>query len=101
MVDRDDDLKLGLRSSAIFFGRADVVVVMVCYGLYLMAMAAVGYRAGLGGFFWAAWTIALALAARHYRLIHTRSREGCLNAFLQSHWLGFVLLIGVVGGSGA
>ncbi len=96
MVDRDDDLKLGLRSSAVLFGRADVAAVMFCYGVFLGAMAWVGYTAGLGAPYFLGWGVAVLCALHHYKLIRTRQRETCFRAFLHNHWLGFALFAGVV-----
>jgi 4-hydroxybenzoate polyprenyltransferase len=101
MVDRDDDLKIGMKTSAITLGRADVAVVMLCYASYLAIWGAV-LAARLP-----AWVLALALAAAaaqaawHYRLIRTREREGCFTAFRLNHWLGFTLFAGVALGYAA
>ena len=96
MVDRDDDLKIGMKTSAITFGRADVPIVMLCYGLFLAIWAWVGLRAGLG----AAYVLGLAGAAAqalwHWQMIRTRTREGCFRAFRLNHWLGFAVFAGVV-----
>ncbi len=96
MVDRDDDLKLGLRSSAVWLGHADVAVVMLCYAIFLGAMAWVGHTAKLGPVYFLGWGVALLCALYHYRLIRTRQREACLRAFLHNQWLGFALFAGVV-----
>lgn len=96
MVDRDDDLKLGLRSSAITFGRFDVAAVMLCHGIFLAGMAWVGYRAGLGTFYALGWIVAGVGVIYQYGLIRARARDDCLRAFLHNHWLGFALFVGVV-----
>lgn len=96
MVDRDDDLRLGLRSSAILFGRADVAIVMACYGLYLSALLLLGHGAGLGWVYYGGWVLAAGCALYHYALIRTRDRERCFQAFLHNHWLGLALFAGVV-----
>jgi 4-hydroxybenzoate polyprenyltransferase len=96
MVDRDDDIKLGLRSSAILFGRADVAAVMACYGMYLSLVLLLGKLAGLGLAFVLGWLAALGCAIYHYTLIRTRGRDACFRAFLHNHWLGFALFAGVV-----
>ena len=96
MVDRDDDLKLGLRSSAIAFGRFDVAAVMGCYAFFLAGMAWVGYAAQLGALYFVSWWVALGCALYHYGLIRTRQRERCFRAFLHNHWLGAALWMGVV-----
>jgi 4-hydroxybenzoate polyprenyltransferase len=98
MVDRDDDLKIGMKTSAITLGRADVPVVMACYAIYLAIWAAV-----LAGRI-DAWVIAAAVvgagaqAIWHYTLIRDRSREGCFKAFRLNHWVGFAVFAGVVAG---
>lgn len=96
MVDRDDDLKLGLRSSAIFFGRADVAMVMLCSAVYLAALMWLGQTLDLGVFFFAGWAVALGCVIYHYTLIRTRSRAGCFRAFLHNQWVGLALFVGVV-----
>ena len=96
MVDRDDDLRIGIKTSAITLGRADVAVVMACYVAAIAIWAVV-----LAGRI-PAWTLALtaaaagAQAAWHYTLIRERSREGCFRAFRLNHWLGFAVFVGVV-----
>jgi 4-hydroxybenzoate polyprenyltransferase len=95
MVDRDDDIKLGLRSSALLFGRADVAIVMACYGIYLSLVLLLGHAAGLRGLFFAGWVTAAGCALYHYALIRTRERERCFRAFLHNHWLGLALFAGV------
>ena len=95
MVDRDDDLKIGMKTSAITFGRADVPIVMLCYGLFLAIWAAVGLRAGLGAAYGLGLAAAAAQAAWHWRMIRTRTREGCFRAFRLNHWVGFAVFAGV------
>lgn len=96
MVDRDDDLKIGMKTSAITFGRFDVLAVMLCYALFLVLWALVGVRAGLGTVFLAAIAVAAAQALWHWRLIRTRTRDGCFKAFRLNHWLGFTVFAGIV-----
>jgi 4-hydroxybenzoate polyprenyltransferase len=96
MVDRDDDVALGIHSSAIFFGRADVAVVMACHGGYLSLMLLAGHAIHAGWVFYAAVALALVLALRQYHLIRGRTRDGCFRAFLDSHWIGLVILIGLI-----
>jgi 4-hydroxybenzoate polyprenyltransferase len=95
MVDRDDDLKLGLRTSAIAFGRFDVFTVMLCYAIYLATVTWVGTFYGLGWVFHAGLLIATCLALWHFRLIRTRERAGCFRAFLGNHWLGLAVFVGI------
>jgi 4-hydroxybenzoate polyprenyltransferase len=95
MVDRDDDLRLGLRTSAIAFGRFDVAAIVACYAIYLAGMAYVGYRLRMGPFYYAGLAVALGCALWHWRLIRTRTREDCFRAFLHNHWLGLAVFAGV------
>ena len=98
MVDRDDDLRIGIKTSAITLGRADVPVVMLCYALYLaLWMLALG-SAALGWTFYLGLAIAAAQALWHYTLIRGRSRDGCFRAFRENHWLGFSVFAGIVAG---
>jgi 4-hydroxybenzoate polyprenyltransferase len=96
MVDRDDDVKLGLKSSAILFGRFDVVGVMVCHALFLLLMTYVGYRALLGVFYFIGLAIAAGLAGYQYLLIRERQRERCFKAFFNNNLLGAVIFAGIL-----
>jgi 4-hydroxybenzoate polyprenyltransferase len=95
MVDRDDDLAIGIKTSALLFGRLDVAAVMACYGLFLAAMAAIGTWQGFGAFYYAGLACGGAIAGVHYRWIRGRSREGCFRAFRHNHWLGLAVFAGV------
>jgi 4-hydroxybenzoate polyprenyltransferase len=97
MVDRDDDLRIGVRSSAILFGRADVAAVMACYGAYFAGLLMVGALARLSWPFYLGWLVGLAIALYHYTLIRTRDRERCLRAFRHNQWVGLAIFAGVVG----
>ena len=94
MVDRDDDLRIGMKTSAITFGRLDVAAVMTFYALHLLGWALIGRSLGLGGAFLVGVALAAAQALWHWRLIRDRSREGCFRAFRANHWLGFALFAG-------
>jgi 4-hydroxybenzoate polyprenyltransferase len=96
MVDRDDDLKIGIHSSAILFGRADVAIVMVCYGVHVAVLAAIGPHIGAGWAYYAGLVAAAAIAGYHYTLIRNRERDGCFRAFRHNQWLGFAIFAGVV-----
>ena len=96
MVDRDDDLRIGIQTSAITLGRFDVAAVMAFYGLFIVSWAAIGAHLGLGWPYFAGLAAAAAIAAWHYTLIRDRSREGCFRAFRLNHWLGFAVFAGVV-----
>ncbi len=97
MVDRDDDLKIGIRTAAITFGRYDVLVVMLCYAAMLGILAVVGWQLRFGAFYFAGLAAAAALAAYHWTLIRDRSREGCFAAFRHNNWFGFAIFAGLVG----
>jgi 4-hydroxybenzoate polyprenyltransferase len=96
MVDRDDDLRIGIQTSAITLGRFDVAGVMAFYAAYLAVWAALGLHLGLGWPYFTGLGVAAAIAGWHYTLIRDRSREGCFRAFRLNHWLGFVVFAGVV-----
>ena len=98
MVDRDDDLKIGMKTSAITLGAWDVRFVMACYMVYLVIWSFVLVSIALSAIFWIAFGVALAQVFWHWRLIRGRSREGCFSAFKHNHWLGFTVLCGVVAG---
>ena len=96
MVDRDDDLKLGIRTSAITLGRFDVLAVMAFYAAYLGLWAAIGAHLGLGAAYFVGIACAAALAGWHYTLIRDRSRDGCFRAFRLNHWVGLAVFVGVL-----
>ena len=95
MVDRDDDLKIGMKTCAITLGRFDVAAVMGFYALHLVSWAWLGSRLGLGGPYLIGVAAAAVQAAWHYTLIRGRTREGCFKAFRLNHWVGFALFAGV------
>jgi 4-hydroxybenzoate polyprenyltransferase len=95
MVDRDDDLKLGMRTSAITLGRFDVAGVMLAYAGMLGLLAAVGVMARLGWPYYAGLAAAAALMGYHYVLIRERSREGCFKAFRHNNWVGAAVFAGI------
>ena len=95
MVDRDDDIRLGIRTSALTLGRFDVAAVMAFYAVYLGIWALLGARIGLGWGYYAGLAVAAGQALWHYTLIRGRTREGCFLAFKQNHWLGFAVFAGV------
>ena len=94
MVDRDDDLGLDIKTSALTLGRFDVAGVMAFYAVYLASWTALGLRFGLGRMFLVGVGVAAAQALWHYTLIRSRSREGCFRAFRANHWLGFAVFVG-------
>ena len=98
MVDRDDDLRIGMKTSAITLGRADVAAVTAFYLLHLLIWT-LGLWPQLRPLAWlAALAVALAQVAWHFTLIRARTREGCFAAFRANHWLGFTLFVGVAVG---
>ena len=96
MVDRDDDLKIGIKTSAITLGRFDVAAIMSCYALFIAIWGVLGAGRGAGWPFYGGLAIAAVIATWHYTLIRGRTREGCFRAFRLNHWLGFIVFAGVV-----
>ncbi len=96
MVDRDDDLRIGIRTAAIAFGRHDVLAVMLCYAAMLSILAAIGRASGLGVWYFAGLIIAAGMMGYHYTLIRGRSREGSFHAFNHNNWVGGVIFLGLL-----
>jgi 4-hydroxybenzoate polyprenyltransferase len=96
MVDRDDDVRLGLRTSAITFGRFDVGAIAISYGILFLSQAWVSQLANLSSYFWVGWALALACAIYHIKLVATRQRDNCFKAFRHNNWLGGFLFLGIV-----
>ena len=94
MVDRDDDLKIGIRTSAITLGRFDVAGVMAFYAAYLAIWAALGTGLAMRWPYFAGLAVAAAIALWHFTLIRDRSRDGCFRAFRLNHWVGFAVFAG-------
>ncbi|MGL6109154.1 MAG: 4-hydroxybenzoate octaprenyltransferase [Rubrivivax sp.] len=95
MVDRDDDLRIGIKTSALTLGRFDVPAVMGFYATYLLSWTVLGRSMGLGRVFLLGIAAAALQALWHFTLIRTRTREGCFKAFRLNHWLGFAVFAGV------
>ncbi len=95
MVDRDDDLKIGMKTSAITLGRWDVAAVMGFYAVYLAVWLWVAAARAPSPILYVAFAVAAAQAAWHYTLIRGRTREGCFVAFSQNHWLGATVFAGI------
>jgi 4-hydroxybenzoate polyprenyltransferase len=95
MVDRDDDLKIGIKTSAILLGRYDVVAVMLCYAATLAILAMIGMGQKFGMFYYLGLGAAALLMLYHYTLIRGRTREGCFKAFLHNNWVGGVIFAGI------
>ena len=95
MVDRDDDIHLGIHSAALLFGKYDVIAVMTCYVITLLLLALAGLMVGLGAIYFAGLIVAAGIALYHYRLIKDRSREKCFAAFLHNSWFGAAVFAGI------
>ena len=95
MVDRDDDLRIGIRTSAITFGRYDVAAVMLCYAAMLLILIWLGIRLRYGIPYFAGLVVAAGLMGYHYRLIRDRGRAGCFKAFLHNNWVGAAICAGI------
>ena len=96
MVDRDDDLRLGLHTSAITFGRFDVLAIAISYSILFVTQIAVAKLSNLSDWYWLGWTLALACAIYHLKLVSSRKREDCFKAFRHNNWLGGFLFLGIV-----
>lgn len=101
MVDKPDDLKIGIKTSAITFGDYDVAAVMACYVVFFMIMAGVGVSQALAWPYFAGLVVAAGIAIYHYTLIKNRDRALCFKAFLHNHWLGLTVFVGTVLGFAA
>lgn len=95
MVDREDDLKIGIKTSAITFGRYDVAAVMLCYAVTLAILAWVGAQAGRGVFFYAGLAAAAGMMLRHFFWIRGRERMPCFRAFMDNNWVGAAIFAGL------
>jgi len=95
MVDRDDDLHIGIKTAAITLGRHDVLAVMVCYGVMLTLLAGIGLQRGLGLVYYLGLAAGAAVMTHHYRLIRGRDREACFKAFNQNNWVGAIIFVGI------
>ena len=98
MVDRDDDLRIGMKTSAITLGKYDVAAVMGFYVVYLLGMLLLLKPLNLGWPHWFSIEIAAVQAFWHVSMIYKRQREGCFRAFRMNHWLGATVFAGIAGG---
>jgi 4-hydroxybenzoate polyprenyltransferase len=96
MVDRDDDLKIGMKTSAITLGRFDVPAILAFYLGFVLMWAVALAPLALGAIFYVALGAVLAQVAWHWHLIKGRTREGCFRAFRENHWIGFTVFLGIV-----
>jgi 4-hydroxybenzoate polyprenyltransferase len=95
MVDRDDDIRIGIRTSALTFGRFVVAAIMLCYAATLGIYVGIGVMLGFGVLYWLGWAAAAGCAIYHYTLIRHRERMPCFKAFLHNNWLGGALFVGI------
>ncbi len=95
MVDREDDRKIGVKSTAILFGEVDLFVIAGLQGVMLLALVFIGYRAELGPWYYASVLIAAGMMAYHLWLARDRQPAGCFQAFLHNHWIGLVVFLGI------
>jgi 4-hydroxybenzoate polyprenyltransferase len=95
MVDREDDARLGLRTSALALGRWDVAAVMASYAAMLALLALTGWLGALAWPYYAGLGVAAAMMAWHWRLIRDRSRDGCFRAFMHNNWVGGAIFAGI------
>ena len=96
MVDRNDDVRLGIRTSALTLGRFDVAAVMACYAGMILLLVWIGIQRRLGVPYYAGLGAAWAMMGYHYLLIRGRSREGCFKAFRHNNWVGAAIFAGIV-----
>lgn len=96
MVDRDDDLKIGIKTSAITFGRFDVAAIMACYAATLGILGALGWHLQLGFAYFAGLAVAAAIMGLHYTWIRGRERMPCFKAFLHNNYVGAAIFAGIV-----
>jgi 4-hydroxybenzoate polyprenyltransferase len=95
MVDRDDDVKIGIKSTAVLFGNADRLIIGFLQVATLGLLAWVGWRVGLSGFFWLGLAAMAATFLHQQRLIRLRARDACFQAFLNNHWSGLLIFAGI------
>ncbi len=95
MIDRDDDFKIGVKSSALFFGQYDVSAVIFCYLAMLSILIYVGQLIHFGLYYTASLFLTFGLVIWQYQLIKKRTKTGCFSAFTHSHWIGFLILLGI------
>jgi 4-hydroxybenzoate polyprenyltransferase len=96
MVDRDDDVKIGINTTALLFGRYDVAAVMFFYAAFLLVMVIIGQTLVFGPAYYAGLAVAAMIALFHFTLIRHRSRENCFKAFLHNNWIGAAVFAGIV-----
>lgn len=96
MVDREDDIKIGIKSSALFFGEKEILAIMVCYAAMLGICVCVGLSMGFSTYYFAGVVVALILVGWQYQMIKERAQPNCFKAFLMNNWIGLVLFLGLL-----
>ena len=96
MVDREDDLKIGIKSSAIFFGQFDVYAIMAFYILMLSLLIYIGYMIGYKHYYHASLAVTVMLIYKEYKLIKSRDKHSCFKAFHQNNWIGLAIFLGIL-----
>ena len=96
LVDIDDDRRIGIRTSALTFGRFDIAAIMVCYAATLVLLGVIGWRSGFGWPYALGLAVAAGISVYHYTLIRGRERMRCFKAFLHNNWLGAAVFTGIV-----
>ncbi|MDX1550193.1 MAG: 4-hydroxybenzoate octaprenyltransferase [Lysobacter spongiicola] len=97
MVDRDDDIRMGSKSTAILFGDLDLVIQGLLYALFFTALVLVGRQAALGPWYWGGWSVAVVLVGWQFHISRHRERGPLFRAFLHNHWVGMVVFLGIAG----
>jgi len=95
MVDREDDLRAGSKSTAILFGRFDLVIQLLLYALMFVLLGVVGGLAGLGWVYWLGTSVAAGLVGWEFIITFERERSACFRAFLHNHWVGMAVFLGI------
>jgi len=95
MVDRDDDIRAGSRSTAILFGDMDLVALGILYALMFAALWLAGRQAGMGVYYWVGMGVAALLVLRQFVIGRGRERDACFQAFQQNHWVGMAIFAGI------
>jgi 4-hydroxybenzoate polyprenyltransferase len=96
MADREDDLKVGIKSTAILFGDDDKVIIGILQASFLLVLALVGIQLDMGGAYYLAIIVSIALFVYQYQMTLTKESAQCLQAFLNNNWVGAVLFAGIV-----
>jgi 4-hydroxybenzoate polyprenyltransferase len=95
MVDREDDIRMGSKSTAILFGDMDLIALGVLYALFFLALVLVGQRAAMGTYYWLGVALAAALVVYEFVIARNRERAACFRAFLHNHWVGLTVFAGI------